>query len=98
MSRTCLLCCRLPAVAHDVAAYPVIELEAVQGRLPSAPSASSFQQQAGLLQGAQHAADAVTRVPLDRWDADWMLSEAGSRWASHPTDNPQFRLPFRCCL
>lgn len=63
----------------DAGSRPIIELEAVRGRLPSAAPASSSRGHMALLQGAVHTLDAVRRVPLDRWDADWLLSEAGSR-------------------
>ncbi len=67
--------CRLPSqLATAAAKRPAIALEAVCGRLPHASSDSSpsgFQLPAKTL-------DAVRRVPLDRWDADWLLSETSA--------------------
>lgn len=67
--------CRLPPQPATAAAErPAIALEAVCGRLPHASSASSpsgFQLPAKTL-------DAVRRVSLDRWDADWLFSETSA--------------------
>jgi hypothetical protein len=72
---------RQPASAMHTADRPVIALEAVRGRLPSAASAASDIQLQPALQHAAHTTDAVQPVPLDRWDANFLLLETGSRWA-----------------
>ena len=56
---------------------PVIVLETVRGRLPSAACAASNIQLQTALQHAAHTVDAVQPVPLDRWDANWPA--AGNR-------------------
>ena len=83
------VCCfaRPPTSALHAADRPVIALEAVRGRLPSAASPASNMQLQSALQHAAYTADAVQPVPLDRWDANWLLLEAGSRWAVPHTNS-----------
>lgn len=78
----CIVCCfvRQYISGMHTADRPVIALEAVRGRLPSAVSAASSIQLQSALQHAAYTADTVQPVPLDRWDANWLLLEAGSRW------------------
>ena len=93
--RQYIVCCfaRPPTSALHTADRPVIALEAVRGRLPSAASPVSNMQLQSALQHAAHTADAVQPVPLDRWDANWLLLETGSRWAVfHPSELASFQL------
>lgn len=53
-------------------APPLIGIEAVQGRLSSVPGAES-PAPGCLTAAAAVRQDAITRVPLDRWDADQLL-------------------------